>query len=157
MDSATTVTQLVAKVSKEADNRRKDAEAMRIALTLLPDLIEMIAAEEQAEGHDDLTNEEVESRDLFGTEPSGKDEAEASPIHARAANWYKKAHEYWQGISVKNRQRSQFTEMTGRYPSATAVKGKAATAADSKSKASAVNLVAANASAGRPTSAFARF
>jgi hypothetical protein len=144
MDSATRQAHLVAKSTKVVDNESEkaaDAQAMKVIKSLLPRLLKMLRAETvEAEGTDDT---ESENADLFGGEnPEAADEA---PIHARATNWYRKAREYWQGVSTKNRQQSQFAGGTGRYPSATAVAPKTADA------------IAANAKAARQTSAFTRF
>lgn len=133
-----------------AADKDVDRETERVARRLLPKALAIKKAEDEAMAADD---KDSENHDLFNAGPEAED-GEEMPIENRAANWYLKARDYWKRVSTRTRQGSQLQAMTGRYSSPTAVKTKAAVAADSQR---AEDPVAANARKAKQFSMYSRF
>lgn len=137
--------------SKASDALSADEHAMLVATLLLPTALRIMREEDKAARATD--DKDSENHDLFNAGPEAED-GEEMPIENRAANWYAKARSYWQRVSTRTRQGSQLPGMMGRYSSPTAVKTRAAVAADAKRI---EDPVAANARKARQFNLFNRF
>lgn len=132
-----------------ADRQVEDDQTLLVAQLLLPTALRIMREEDKvAQARDDAQAEQEVLCD-----PNAID-SEDEPIENRAANWYARARDYWQRVSTRTRQRSQFAGVTGRIASPIAVKTMGAVAADTKR---AEDPVAANARKAKQFSMYSRF